>query len=119
MVACCHAAAGLVHGQSFSLRLDTIGHFPRAQVAWVAPSEIPPALGELVSNLNDLLTEKCGFAAETAPYRPHVTLLRDVGARPVIDTIEPIEWCVNRFCLLESHIGMPYEILHEYPMGQG
>jgi len=44
-----------------------------------------------------------GFTPEERIYRPHVTLAR--RARPVEETVEPVQWHVSELVLIES---LPY-----------
>jgi len=85
----------------FTLMLDRIGEWPRAGVAWLAPSAVPAPLVALHAQLAAALAAS-GFAVEARPFRPHVTLVRRL-ARPLADTAaEPLEWRVTRVALMVS-----------------
>ncbi len=64
---------------SFELRLSDLGRFPpggRPRVLWIgARAEPQPTLGELAAALEEA-ARSAGFAAETRPFRPHLTLAR-------------------------------------------
>ena len=59
----------------FSIQLDRLGLFPKAKVAWIAPSQPPEPLLQLETQLRRAVTA-LGISVEERPYRPHVTLLR-------------------------------------------
>jgi 2'-5' RNA ligase len=89
---------------SFQLRLDHGGVWPRAGVAWMAPTQTPPALGALVDALRDALG-MAGIRHDVREYRPHVTLARDTRHRPRQWPAFDIPWTVTGFCLIESIAG--------------
>ena len=74
----------LANHQSFELQLQGAGSFQSALWLGVAPNA---ALNALAATLNEALTPQ-GFAPETKPFRPHLTLARltpnalPVGAYP-------------------------------------
>lgn len=84
----------------FELTLDRVGFWPGPGVLWAGPSQTPGALLGLHRMLADGL-QSLGFATETRPYRPHVTLARKVR-EPVAVDIEPLAWSVRRWALVES-----------------
>jgi 2'-5' RNA ligase len=86
----------------FELALDRLGHWGRARVLWLGPSEAPAALRSLERDLWGRLVA-LGFERERKPYSPHVTLARK--ARSVDADIEPIVWHVASFALVESQTG--------------
>jgi 2'-5' RNA ligase len=87
---------------AFDLTLDALGVWPESRILWLAPLAPPAALGELEAKLWDALAER-GFTPEERIYRPHVTLAR--RARPVEETVEPVQWHVSELVLIES---LPY-----------
>lgn len=88
----------------FVMRLDRLGHWPRPQVLWVAPTEVPAPLdrlhGELAAGLQAL-----GFATEARRWRPHVTLARGVPQRPDRPAWTPVSWTVDEMALVASGDG--------------
>jgi len=85
----------------FTLTLDTIGEWHHAGVAWIAPSVVPPPLVALHARLAAALAG-AGFAVESRPFRPHVTLVRR-RARPLADAAcAPLDWRVERVALMVS-----------------
>lgn len=113
------AALEGVTGSSFDLRLTHTGHWPRPQICWCAPDEVPTALGQLLKRLQRAL-EPIDFAPESRPYRPHVTLARKVRRATAQALPEPICWRVDRFALVSStQVSDPprYRVLRTWPLG--
>ena len=84
----------------FAIRLDRLGLFPKARVAWIAPSQPPEPLLQLETRLRAALTA-VGIGVEERPYRPHVTLLRKCQAATTAE-VSPVELCANALHLYES-----------------
>lgn len=83
----------------FMLRLDqlqTIGH----GFACLIPSQVPPPLSQLVEQLHAGLSAH-GFALDSRPFLPHVTLAREAQPRPDADP-PAFKWPVERFGLFLS-----------------
>ena len=116
--ACVEQAAETVTGQPFELTLTEIGHWPRPQVVWLGPQEIPPPLLDLYTGLVSAI-RPCGFEPERRAFHPHVTLARKVRRLQQAPTVEPIVWRVEDFCLVESRTtpaGVRYEVLRHWPL---
>jgi 2'-5' RNA ligase len=94
-------------GAAFELVLDRLGHWDRARVLWLGPSEAPVALRSLERDLWDRLVA-LGFERERKPYSPHVTLARK--ARSVDADVEPVVWRVDGIALVESKTGPRHSI---------
>jgi 2'-5' RNA ligase len=62
---------------SFAVRLEGIDFFDRVGV-FFADVDVTPELG-LLQRRVVAATSQCGFAAETGPYHPHITLARAKG----------------------------------------
>ncbi len=117
---CIYQAADAIVAPDFSLRIDTLGHWPRPQILWCGPSEIPQPLQRLVLDLQQgLLT--CGFEPERRRYKPHVTLHRKVRHAKTGLLEQPIEWLATEFTLAASEGGTSgqsrYRLLHRWPLG--
>ncbi len=100
----------------FTIQLDRLGLFPKAKVAWIAPSQPPEPLVQLESKLRAALTTM-GISVEDRPYRPHVTLLRKAAANPR-GTVPPIALQATALHLYESRstpAGVRYIQLASWP----
>ena len=103
--------------EQFTLRLDRIGCWKHNNIAWIAPSEMPPALARLVDAL-EVGAAAEGFGFDRRPYTPHVTLVRK--ARCVaLDQVEPVPWPVTDFVLVRSELhgeGARYRAIGRFPV---
>ena len=100
----------------FAIRLDRLGLFPKARVAWMAPSQPPERLLQLEAQLRQAVIA-LGIPVEERPYRPHVTLLRKCQAATTAE-VSPVELCANALHLYESRStpdGVRYLQLASWP----
>jgi RNA 2',3'-cyclic 3'-phosphodiesterase len=87
----------------FVVEFDSLGAWRASGVAWIAPAKLPPVLVTLHSTLADALI-LAGFALETRPFRPHVTLARRC-LQPLPRTrCTPIRWNVEKLVLVGSEL---------------
>lgn len=94
--AICDAIARAVAGTpKFELRVARLGAFPsfeKATVVWAGVTD-PGPITQLANKLDHAMAE-IGFAAETRPFTPHVTVarLRDAGSgkTPVREVVLPL-----------------------------
>lgn len=93
-----------IAAKPFRLRLDRLGAFRRARIAWIGAQKPPAGLIELQRALSSGL-RGAGFALEERPYSPHVTLARHTAKPAPKGPIEPIEWRVASFSLVRSRPG--------------
>jgi 2'-5' RNA ligase len=97
--------------EPFTWTLDRIGAFAGARVAW-AGGPTAPGLARLVDQVEALL-RGAEVDFDRRPYRPHVTLLRQLPrsacglARPIAP---PIPWRGGRALLLQSAAGRYTEV---------
>ncbi|MEO1765900.1 RNA 2',3'-cyclic phosphodiesterase [Thiobacter aerophilum] len=98
------AAADAVSARAFELDLRELGYWPRQRIAWLAPTEPPRGLFDLVSALASGLGAR-GFALDDRPYLPHVTLLRQARCRGDLPKVDDIVWPVREFVLVSSRLG--------------
>lgn len=93
------ALAGPVH--PLTITFDRLELWPRPRVLVAATGHVRDDLRECVDGLWRRL-DRLGFARETRPFRPHVTLVREV--RSVREGLrwEPLAWPVDRLSLIES-----------------
>ncbi|MEE8320863.1 MAG: RNA 2',3'-cyclic phosphodiesterase [Gammaproteobacteria bacterium] len=112
-------AASEISSRSFTLKLDRAGKWSRSKVIWLAHTTIPEELTSLVAELNESAIN-CRIQIENRPYRPHVTLARKVrGPVPPLD-IEPFEWAIKSFALVQSETlpqGAQYAVIQNWPLG--
>ena len=115
---CVQQQAEQVSGQSFDLRLDTVGHWSRPKVAWLGCSDTPKEMQSLASVLNSEL-KQCGYEPEYKDFKPHMTLMRKVSRMPKPFQFEPIQWHLNQFVLVESQVdnkGSSYKIINQWDL---
>nr|VFK44293.1 MAG: 2'-5' RNA ligase [Candidatus Kentron sp. TC]VFK63204.1 MAG: 2'-5' RNA ligase [Candidatus Kentron sp. TC] len=113
---CMERMAAEVEAEPFVLRLNRMGCFSRAGIAWSGASRTPQGLISLVEGLHGRLAE-CGFIPEKRPFTPHVTLFRK--ARVESGSHKAVEWAVDGFCLVESSTlptGARYRVLRRWPL---
>jgi 2'-5' RNA ligase len=89
---------------AFDLRLDRLGHFAGARVAWAGCGAVPQALKALQAALESAVRE-AGFAVERRAFRPHVTLARDVRAPLSPGDWPAIDWTAREVVLARSDPG--------------
>ena len=98
------------------MSLDRFGHFRGPQILWVGPSITPVPLQAFQSLLTRRLSE-LGIPVEQRPYRPHVSLLRKVPELVDLPIVQPMDWVLDRWALLESPRtagGAHYQVLAEW-----
>ena len=103
---------------SFELVFDRLEHWPRPALLCATCSRPPPAAAEMVAGLWKLLVKQ-GFAPETKPYRPHVTLARKVARPHEVGVLHPVVWRVSGIALVESITapeGSQYTVLESWPL---
>jgi 2'-5' RNA ligase len=102
------------------MQLDRFGHFHGPQILWVGPSITPVPLQAFQSLLARRLSEQ-GVAVDQRSYRPHVSLLRKVSELIDLPIVQPMEWALDHWALLESPRtagGAHYQVLAEWPWPQ-
>jgi 2'-5' RNA ligase len=88
-------------GARFRLRLDSLGGFRRARVAWIGARASPPALADVVQALATALA-RTGVAQDTREFRPHLTLARHCRGPFPAAAAGPYEWDVDTLTLMAS-----------------
>ena len=118
-----------IRAAPFDLLLDELGCFAKAAVAWRAPAAPPDGLLQLQAALAGACTD-AGFAIESRPFRPHVTLVRDLRrdalaaarrapSNPLGTSSEPAGWTAREFALVGSEAapgGSVYTALRRWPL---
>lgn len=113
----------------FRLAVESFGAFgpPAApSVFWLGVKGELAALKQLHAAVETAM-EQAGYAKETKPFRPHVTLARKYAGRaPFVmprpaaasaSAEEPFAWTVNELVLYESHLARTpmYEAIGTFP----
>lgn len=104
--------------ESFCLSLEKFGCWQHNQIGYIAPSESPPKLEQLVAVLRQKVAA-AEFSFDGKTFFPHVTLLRDIVHTVDQHVITPLEWQVGEFALVESMPTKPgpyYRILKTWPL---
>ena len=112
------AAAAQLEAPRFQLVLDRLEHWSKQAVLCATCAHAPPAAGPLAAELWKLLAHQ-GFARDSKPYRPHVTLARKVQRPHALGDMHPVEWLVDEFALVESvtlPAGAQYSVLQRWPL---
>lgn len=107
--------AGELRATGFELLLDRFGWFARARVAWLggtAPDGGKTLAAALTARMTALELE-----FDRRSWVPHVTLFRKVSGRPELPAVEPLAWPAERFELIESVPGKPYQPLVSFDLG--
>lgn len=115
-----------VHSPPVPVRLEELGLFERAGV-FFAGVGLTPGLLSLEQRVA-AATGLCGFAHETRPYQPHITLARDKGKGGGLRELKTriqrqpafTRFVAEEFLLYESHLsssGARYEIRERFSLG--
>ena len=105
-------AASRVLAAPFELDLDQARCWPR--LVYAAPSQIPPKLLRLVTELGSSLAAQ-QFLFDSRAYLPHVTLLRCAQAA-TLPAMGAVNWTIRDFALVQSENGV-YRVLARFPLG--
>jgi len=94
-------AADAVAPRLVSLMLDEPGYWKRNRIAWAGATVIPPGLEAFVEELRGALSDaRIGF--DSKGFASHVTLLRDAREPRAMPALDPIEWRLDGFVLVQS-----------------
>ncbi len=110
--------AAQIDAPPFRLRLDMAGSFPNPEIPiWLGPSTPPAELKHLDQSLRGTLK---GLRLTRQPgFKPHLTIMRNAIEPLQDETIEPIEWWVDEFVLIQSFVmtgSVQYEVLERFPL---
>jgi len=84
-----------------TINFDRLEHWLKPRVLVAVTSQVPDELQCFVDGLWQSL-DRLGFTREARPFRPHITLARDVrSVRPGLEW-EPCPWPVKQLELIES-----------------
>ena len=107
----------LTFGGNFMLHLERVEFWRRSSLVCLIAEQAPPQLLAIVASLHAGLRERGFELREHEKFRPHVTLVRDVGRAPEAPAIAPVQWPVESFALVESQVGQrgsEYTVLEEW-----
>lgn len=102
----------------FELHFDQLGYWPRPRVVWCMPSSVPQEMTDLAIQVEQACRD-CGLSAESRPYVPHLTLMRNVRRRPREQQMPLISWPIENFALVQSETlpqGAVYTVLRRWPL---
>jgi RNA 2',3'-cyclic 3'-phosphodiesterase len=124
---CLRSRLGAVRSAPVLVELGSLGCFDQAGV-FFANVAVTPGLAALAERVVEA-TSLCGFAAETRPFHPHITLARakgqgrGTGLRTLANAIrhQPAftRFTAREFLLYESHLGAGgsrYEVRERFPL---
>lgn len=112
-VADARECGALIKVEPFTLILGTLNWWQKQELLCLEPTSGVEALVKHVDRLRIALGSR-GFAVEHRPFRPHVTLARDVRREHAFKPIRQLRWQVERIELVESQTlptGSEYTIL--------
>lgn len=116
--ACMELAVASVISTPFSVTLDCLGYWPKPKALWAGVETAPPALSDLVMQLNAALTA-CGYKPDPRSFKAHVTLARKALRAPGTPQMPALVWQAHDFCLVESvtgEQGSEYRVLMRWPL---
>lgn len=94
--------ASLSRLPSCAMPLTHTGTWPNG-IVWAAPDGTPPALANLVAELNTGLTA-LGLPVEKRRYSPHLTLVRRAQRPLATHSIKPVPWPLDHLALVASEL---------------
>ncbi len=105
-------AANEVAPRVVSLVLDLAGYWKHNRIAWAGASTVPAGLDAFVAELRSALA-RAHIAFDPKGFVSHVTLLREAREPEAMPALDPIEWQLDGFALVQS-VALPkgsrYEI---------
>ena len=112
-------AAATVKAARFTLTLNRAGSFRNRSIPyWLGPEQAPPELRQLWRALRDALQDHSVPYDTKLRLTPHVTVLRDAAQLLPVTPIPAVDWAVDRFVLIHSHLGATseYRVLGTWPL---
>jgi RNA 2',3'-cyclic 3'-phosphodiesterase len=100
---------------------DVLEYWRRAQIVCAAARSAPHAASAFTAALKQKLTGQ-GFAPDLKPFRPHVTLARQVRHEPLALPLAEVRWTFRDFALVESRSrpgGSLYSVRACWPLYSG
>jgi 2'-5' RNA ligase len=109
-------AASEVAPRAATLVLDQPGYWKHNRIAWAGASVVPTEIETCVAELRNALA-RVGLRFDAKPFVSHVTLLREARGPKAMPALEPIEWRIGGFTLVQSvtlQRGSRYEIRNSW-----
>ena len=110
------AAADAVRAPAFAMPLDCAGSFRGSNVWWLGAQAMPAGLQTLWERLGAALLRARVPVKASASFVPHLTIQRDVRRQLPQTPIAPLSWHVDRFVLIDSQPGRPYDVVGSWPL---
>lgn len=112
---------GKLRVEPFDLTFDQLGWWPRNGIVWAGSRAVSPHQRRLFDELTRAVIAG-GFTADSRPYFPHITLLRNGRCKGLPELEKPIGWRVDAMTLVESSLqatGPNYRVLARWPLHEG
>lgn len=113
------ASARRVKAFRHELPIEEAKFWPKNEIIWVGPRELPKPLELLVSALQ-LELYRDEFILERRPFAAHVTLLRRAARPAMLPPLPKVRWPVEEFLLVRSRTsakGPSYEPVERFSLG--
>jgi len=113
------AAARRVKAARHELPIEQARFWPKNEIIWAGPRELPKPLESLVSALQ-LELYRDEFILERRAFAAHVTLLRRAARPAAMPPLPEVRWPVNEFLLVRSRTsakGPSYEPVERFSLG--
>jgi 2'-5' RNA ligase len=116
-----------LHSPPVSISLEALGCFDRAGILFAGVRLTPELL--LLQERVTTATQPCGFAPESRPYQPHITLARAKGQKSGLGELKAkirrlqdfTRFVAHEFLLYESFLssaGARYEVRERFSLGR-
>ncbi|HTW39181.1 MAG TPA: RNA 2',3'-cyclic phosphodiesterase [Steroidobacteraceae bacterium] len=112
------AARRLDRAGAVTITFDAIEYWARAEILCAAARSAPQVAAAFAQTLKQALLSN-GFAPDLKPFRPHVTLARQVRQRPSECALAQVSWTFGEFALMESRSspeGSLYSVVASWPL---
>lgn len=113
------ASARRVKAHRHELPIEVAKFWPKNEIVWAGPRELPGPLESLVRALK-LELYRDEFILEQRPFAAHVTLLRRAEKPAALPPLPGVRWPVNEFLLVRSRTsakGPAYEPVERFLLG--
>jgi RNA 2',3'-cyclic 3'-phosphodiesterase len=111
-------AARLAQARPLVVTFDRLEHWARVQVLVAAGAGDPQPAHALAEALKGALAV-AGFTPDLKPFRAHVTVARKVARPTPAPTLQPVEWQLHAFALIDSRTeasGPIYSVVESFAL---